>query len=174
MKKFLVASLAFALGVLLGTALAMDAYASYQTEYTFYEPAENSIQITGEIYEQTATFAESIKSTTKSDTFKPPKTGFRTFPGVSGQTLCSCVETAKILANKEFGSIGLARNLKGNTATPEVGDIIITDESSAGHLAVIKQIWANTYVIMEGNYERCTYTEREISKTYNKIISFYH
>lgn len=168
-EKFLTVCVALALGILIGIALATRAIADYEIEYTV--KYEEPIKITSEVYEQyeATKLAESIKS-------KPKTTsgGFRTFPRVTGKNLCSCVETAKILANKEFSSIGYARNLKGNTDSPEVGDIVILDESPSGHLAVIKTIWADTYVIMEGNYERCAYTEREISKTYNKILGFYN
>lgn len=164
-EKFLLAVIVVGLGaftaVLPITAIAQP----------HYEYEQQSIKITGEIVEnyEAQKLAEGIKSKPKITTG-----GFRAFPRVTGQTLCSCVETAKILANKEFSPIGYARNLKPNTDTPEVGDIVIIDESPAGHLAVIKTIWADTYVIMEGNYERCVYTEREISKQYNKIIGFYH
>jgi len=147
--------------------LATSAIADYETEYTTKYEEEQFIEITPENYNR---LSESLEN--NSVQVKRGKVG--TPAGLKRQTLCSCVTTAKILANKEFSPIGYARNLKPNTDKPEVGDIIITDESYAGHLAVIKQIWADTYIIMEGNYERCAYTEREISKTYNKIIGFYH
>lgn len=92
--------------------------------------------------------------------------------------LKSCVDTAKLISGKKFGSIVWARNLEPNTQTPEVGDIVILDENAprtnSGHLATIIHIWAETYIIAEGNYKSKEYTEREISKKYNRIIGFYH
>lgn len=47
---------------------------------------------------------------------------------------------------------GMARNVETNTTTPEVGEIVKTNESSAGHLEVIIGIDGDNLTIVDSNY----------------------
>lgn len=48
---------------------------------------------------------------------------------------------------------GVAREVKTNTTTPEVGEIVKTDESKAGHLAVIIAQDGDTLTLVDSNYD---------------------
>lgn len=154
-EKFLIASLAFALGILIGVALAMKAYASYQTEYIIYEPKEQSIQITGEIIEnhEAEKLAEGIKS-----------------KYVKGD--CQCVSYAKSLTGYSE-PVGRARNWPTNSERPMVGGVVITSESASGHVGVITRVFEDTIVITEKNYIPCKISTRELNKNDPRIIGFW-
>jgi len=47
---------------------------------------------------------------------------------------------------------GMARNVKTNTTTPELGAIVKTDESKAGHLQVIIGIDGENLTVVDSNY----------------------
>jgi hypothetical protein len=47
---------------------------------------------------------------------------------------------------------GMARNVSTNTTTPEVGEIVKTNESRFGHLAVLISMSGNTGQVVEANY----------------------
>lgn len=72
-----------------------------------------------------------------------------------------------------FPPIGLARNLKPNLTYPVVGAIVILNESSAGHMAVVTEVWADTFTITEYNYIPCKGSVRELNKNDKDIIGFY-
>lgn len=47
---------------------------------------------------------------------------------------------------------GMARNVPTNTTTPDIGEIIKTDESPAGHLGVVIAIDGDTLTVVDSNY----------------------
>lgn len=76
---------------------------------------------------------------------------------------CSCV----IWAKTQLGytnSVGAAKNWPINSQEPEVGEVIITSESSLGHVGLIISIDGDLETIEEANYERCRVTKRTINK----------
>lgn len=77
---------------------------------------------------------------------------------------CSCVTYAK--SKTTFKTpIGIARRWPVNAKIGSVGGVIITNESWAGHVAVIVAINDLGYVLDEANYSRCR-------KTYGRVMPF--
>lgn len=87
---------------------------------------------------------------------------------------CSCVSYAKWKSGINVGSIGKAKNHPINSENPTVGGLVILNESSAGHLAVVTQIWANTIVITEANFSPCKVGTREIPRNDTEILGYYY
>ena len=87
---------------------------------------------------------------------------------------CSCVSYAKWKSGIDVGSIGAAKNHPINSDTPRVGSLVITNESTAGHLAVVIQVWADTIVISESNYIECQVGTREIRRDSPLIMGYYY
>ncbi|MGE0126670.1 MAG: CHAP domain-containing protein [Blastocatellales bacterium] len=69
--------------------------------------------------------------------------------------------------------IGLARNHPINSKLPEVGAILITNESASGHLAYVQEVARETITISEANYERCAFGTRTIRQDSPVIIGYY-
>lgn len=76
----------------------------------------------------------------------------------TGYNPCSCVSYAKFKTGFTQ-SIGKARNWPTNSDTPSRGAVIVTYESSAGHVGIVSH-WDDTYVYLESeaNYSRCKMT----------------
>jgi hypothetical protein len=87
---------------------------------------------------------------------------------------CSCVSYARWKSGINVGPIGKAKNHPIDSDTPTVGGLVITNESGAGHLAVIKQVWAETIVVDESNYVPCKVSSREIRRDSPSIIGYYY
>jgi surface antigen len=86
---------------------------------------------------------------------------------------CSCVLFAK--ARTTFSqSIGAARNWTRNSFQPVVGGVVITNESSAGHVAIITAVREDSFDVIEANYVRCQVTTRTIPKDYKLIIGYWY
>ena len=74
---------------------------------------------------------------------------------------CSCVLFVK--AKTGFTqSVGAARNWPINSQSPLPGGVVITRESSLGHVAYILEVNADSIVVIEGNYSHCKVTTRTI------------
>ncbi len=65
-----------------------------------------------------------------------------------------CVTFARNFTGADKADVGgMARNVQTNTTTPEVGEIVKTNESKFGHLAVIIDIKEDgSIVVVESNY----------------------
>ena len=64
-----------------------------------------------------------------------------------------CVTFARDFTNATPKVIsGMAKNVQTNTTTPEIGEIIKTDESSAGHVGVIIAVNGSTLTVVDSNY----------------------
>lgn len=64
-----------------------------------------------------------------------------------------CVTFARVFTQATPDVVGgMARAVKTNTTTPEIGAIIKTNESSYGHLAVVIGIDEETVTVVEANY----------------------
>ena len=74
---------------------------------------------------------------------------------------CSCVVFARYLTAFNQ-SVGAARNWPKNTPYPSVGGVVITNESYAGHVAVITKINADSIEVVEANYIPCSKSTRTI------------
>lgn len=80
-----------------------------------------------------------------------PTIGTRTTP------ICNCVALAKkITGFKE--SIGLAKYWPVNRLSPEIGAVVITNESNMGHVGIVRDIQDGKIKIYENNYVSCTTT----------------
>lgn len=86
---------------------------------------------------------------------------------------CSCVLYAKAITGyREV--VGYAKNWPKNSETPQVGGVIITNESYAGHVGVITQVQEDSITITEANYRKCQVTERTISITSTVIKGYWN
>lgn len=76
----------------------------------------------------------------------------------TGYSSCSCVSYAKYKTGFTQ-SVGKARNWPTNSDTPSEGAVIITYESSLGHVGIVSH-WdaTNVYLESEANYSRCKMT----------------
>lgn len=72
-------------------------------------------------------------------------------------TYCNCVEYAKYLLGKEGESWGIARTIKPNTKTPVIGDVMLTSESSLGHVRVIIDETETAWLTDEANVDVITH-----------------
>lgn len=70
---------------------------------------------------------------------------------------CSCVTFAESQTGFA-GPVGAAKNWPINSIWPVVGGVVVTYESSLGHVAVIKAVIGNMLILDEANYVRCTHT----------------
>lgn len=85
---------------------------------------------------------------------------------------CSCV----LYAKSQTGftqSVGNARNWPKNSKTPMVGGVVVTNESRAGHVAIITKIEDSLLFIQEANYSRCKLSSRTINVRDPRIIGFW-
>lgn len=85
---------------------------------------------------------------------------------------CSCVLAVKAWTGYSQ-SVGAARYWPKNTNTPTVGGVVITNESSAGHVGYILVVNNDTFTFKEWNYVGCSYTERTFSIYDKRIIGFW-
>lgn len=90
---------------------------------------------------------------------------------------CSCVLAVKRLTGFTQ-SVGYAKNWPRNTDTPQVGGVVITNESSSGtyktgHVAYISVIQDDVITLDEWNYVRCKHTTRTIKVGDKRIIGFW-
>lgn len=74
---------------------------------------------------------------------------------------CSCV--TYIRQFRDFPPIGAARNMPILTQTPYIGAIMVTNESSAGHVALVVGITDTTVTIREANYIPCAKSTRTLN-----------
>lgn len=86
--------------------------------------------------------------------------------------LCSCVLFVKGLTGFSQ-AVGRAKNWPTNSALPAVGGVVITNESSYGHVAFIKSIDGNVMTLVEANYIPCRKGGREMRIDDPRIIGFW-
>lgn len=86
-------------------------------------------------------------------------------------TSCSCVKTARYLG-VQFPAISSPADLKPN-ASPEVGAVVILKYGQTWHMAKITKLNEASMSVVEGNYEPCKISTREISYNDPHIIGFY-
>jgi len=72
-------------------------------------------------------------------------------------TFCSCVLYGKQLTGYSK-PVGYARNWERNSTEPIVGGVVITRESSVGHIAVITGIQGGKLILREANFTPCKET----------------
>jgi hypothetical protein len=116
------------------------------------------------------------------DEFTPPpkpqppvksKNTIRNVPGVSSGRDCSCVLFVK--SKTGFSrSIGYARNWPKNTTAPQVGGVVITNESRAGHVAYITGLNSESIEVIEANYVKCKVSTRTIPLNSKIIMGFWN
>lgn len=85
---------------------------------------------------------------------------------------CVCVSLSKVLAGFN-GSVGLARNWPTNSKIPKVGEVVILNESPAGHSAYITHVWVDEFEVDETNYIPCQRSSRIIKNNDKDIIGYY-
>jgi len=85
---------------------------------------------------------------------------------------CSCVLFAKSLTGYSK-LVGNARNWTKNSKVPVVGGVVITNESRAGHVAVITAIRDGEFDVVEANYSRCRKGVRTIKLTNPAILGYW-
>lgn len=98
----------------------------------------------------------------------------KTQPTHTGYDVCSCVSFAKATSGINVGPIGMAKNHPINSQTPEIGEIVITNESPAGHLAVVTAVDNSTITVSEANYIPCKTDTRTLKKTSPVIRGYYY
>ncbi|MFA7253574.1 MAG: CHAP domain-containing protein [Patescibacteria group bacterium] len=71
------------------------------------------------------------------------------------------------------GGHWLAKWIPTNSRTPKAGGLVVTNESWAGHVAVVTSVNSDgSFNIRESNYTHGWITERTMSRNYYKIIGF--
>lgn len=74
---------------------------------------------------------------------------------------CSCIKTARYLG-LPLPPTPYAGDLRANTKKPEKGDGVLLTYETDEHIAVILDIVGDNFLIGEGNFRECQYTERLI------------
>lgn len=88
-----------------------------------------------------------------------------------GGVYCSCVKTARHLgADIPLGTD--AEDLLPNTK-PTTGTVMLLKYPLAYHVAVVKEITEDGYVIVEGNMVHCEFQERVVPLDYKAIRGFW-
>lgn len=89
------------------------------------------------------------------------------------KTNCQCVPYVKAqLGITE--SIGNAKDWKPNTQIPTIGAVVITRESSLGHVGLVTDIQNGYLIISEKNYTPCTVTHgRWLSVNSPAVIGYW-
>ena len=85
---------------------------------------------------------------------------------------CSCVIFSKAMTGYTQ-SVGAARNWPKNSSIPVVGGVVITNESRAGHVAVITAVYPDRIEVIEANYSRCRKSTRTILLSSPVILGFW-
>lgn len=88
------------------------------------------------------------------------------------QNLCSCVAFVKGITGFSE-TVGKAKNWPHNATLPQIGGVVITNESSAGHVAYIKTIVGNIMTLTEANFTPCQKDERKMVIDDSKILGFW-
>jgi len=96
-----------------------------------------------------------------------------TAPRTQNVSYCSCVLFARARSGINVGRIGLAKNHPINSREPKPGSIVVTKESSAGHVAYVTAVTDTEIVIEEANYHRCQKGTRTLSKTSSVIRGYF-
>lgn len=91
-----------------------------------------------------------------------------------GYDPCSCVSFVKFVTGYKE-PVGNARNWPKVLLLPFVGGVVITNESPAGHVAVITQVDFDneTITIVETNYKPCKKGTRTLSMNSPKILGYW-
>lgn len=84
---------------------------------------------------------------------------------------CSCVSYAKYRTTYSQ-TVGNAINWPKNSSVPVEGGIVITNESSRGHVAYIEKVYIDEIQVIEANYHSCQVSRRTI-KLDNPVILGY-
>ena len=82
-------------------------------------------------------------------------------PAVLEPATCNCMQFAKSMGVKNIP-----------VDEPLVGGGILLREGPIGHIAIILEIDANSFIVVESNYKKCAITYRRIDFDYSKIIGF--
>lgn len=89
------------------------------------------------------------------------------------QTNCQCVPYIKALLGITE-SIGAAKNWEPNTQIPTIGAVVITVESSLGHVGLVTDIQDGYLIISEKNFTPCTVTHgRRLSVNSPVVIGYW-
>lgn len=86
---------------------------------------------------------------------------------------CSCVLYLRYGLNIPIPPVGQAKNLVPNIKTPVAGAVVITRESSYGHVAYIERLSDEGLEVVEGNYYRCKVSRRTIPYDSKIIIGYW-
>ena len=91
-----------------------------------------------------------------------------------GYDPCSCVSFVKFVTGYTE-PVGNARNWPKVLSLPFVGGVVITNESPAGHVAVITHVDIDneTITIVETNYKPCQKGTRELNINSPKILGYW-
>lgn len=84
----------------------------------------------------------------------------------------NCVRYLESIGIDVPNGYGLAKNIPVSTKTPHVGAIMVSYESGAGHVSVVREIRNDTLVIEDGNYFSGYRTIRIINRNSSLIKGF--
>lgn len=84
----------------------------------------------------------------------------------------NCVKYLESIGIDVPNGYGLAKNIPVSTKTPHVGAIMVSFESTAGHVSVVREVRADTLVIEDGNYFSGYRTIRIINRNSSLIKGF--
>lgn len=85
---------------------------------------------------------------------------------------CNCWSYVKSKKPGMKTGYGKARNYPVNSQVPQIGAIIITYESSSGHMGIVARVDENNVIIDDYNYKRCSHTIRSLPLN-SKLIKGY-
>lgn len=105
------------------------------------------------------------------ETIKTPPDAILGLSGYVGQ----CISLAKIHANAMGEKWGNARDIKPNSQEPNIGNLVLTNESHLGHVAVITDIRDNQLILSESNlnWDGLVTHGRELSATSTVIRGYF-
>lgn len=94
------------------------------------------------------------------------------YKGEWSSTACSCIQTAKA-EGVNIPAKHNAWDLEPNSSIPVVGQLVLMQYKHTSHVAVLREIREDGYLIYEGNYKPCEYGTRLIPKDYYALTGFW-
>ncbi len=85
---------------------------------------------------------------------------------------CSCVTFVKRLTGYDQ-VVGAAKNWPTNSEQPQVGGVVVLNESKVGHVAYITAVGQDSFTVAEANYISCEKSNRVISLNDPAIMGFW-
>jgi len=84
---------------------------------------------------------------------------------------CECVRYIREVLGVNIK--GDAHTIKSNTDIPIKGGVVLLNYDGIAHVAYVKEVLLDRFIIQESNFKKCTPTERVIKKNDVHITGYY-